>query len=80
VGARVENGEAKKAFVFGFGGEEDDVDVENEMSENVEDSDDVLEPDDGDRSDTIGGHHKDNNIRISITGTTTFLMSRDNHH
>ena len=39
------------------------MDVGDVMSENVEDSDDVLEPDDGERSDTIGG------CRDNITGS-----------
>lgn len=38
------------------------MDDEDEISENVEDSDDVLEPDDGDRSDTIGGDSRDNDV------------------
>ena len=55
------------------------MDVGDVMSENVEDSDDVLEPDDGERSDTIGG------CRDNITGSNHrniinhTVISRDQH-
>ncbi len=44
-GGRVENGDAKNAFVLEWGGEEDAVDVDEARSENVEDSEDVDELD-----------------------------------
>lgn len=50
---REENGEAKNARVFGFGGEEEEAEVEEAISENVEDREDVLELDERDRGDAI---------------------------
>ena len=44
-GGRVENGDAKNAFVLEWGGEEDAVDVDEARSENVDDSEDVDELD-----------------------------------
>jgi hypothetical protein len=65
-GERVEKGEAKKASVFGLGGEEDEVDVRNVMSENVEDSEDALEPDERERRDAIPSCGLGDNIREDI--------------
>lgn len=58
-GARVENGEAKNALVFEIGGEEEEADVEEPISEKVEDIEDALDPDERDLSEDppcIGGH------------------------
>lgn len=69
-GERVENGEAKKAFVFEFVGE-DVTDVEEVMSENVDDSDEVLEPDERDRSAPIPGCRNNNNTSLPESGKQT---------
>lgn len=77
-GERVENGEAKKAFVFKFVGEDDVTDVEEVMSENVDDSDEVLEPDERDRSAPIPGCRDNNNSpenkRFDITCSFTSFL------
>jgi hypothetical protein len=56
-GSALRMGRQRRHLSLVSGERRDDVDVEDVMSENVEDSDDVLEPDDGDRSDTIIGGH-----------------------
>jgi len=71
-GERVAKGEAKKAFVFEFGGEDDVEEVEEVMSENVDDSDEVLEPDERDRSDAIPGCRN----KSSLQKTKRVLTSR----
>jgi len=75
-GGRVENGEAKKAFVFETGGEEEEADVEEPRSEKVEDIEDALDPDDCDPP-CIGGHSS--NCDAGIWEESNYTQSHQSH-